>query len=51
MLTESPVSTRMLLDRGASVNARDLLGRTPLMWAARNRRTEIVQMLLDHGAG
>ena len=39
-----------LLELGANVNARDLDGRTALMGAAHKGRSEIVQMLVDHGA-
>ncbi|KAA0177228.1 hypothetical protein FNF27_01557 [Cafeteria roenbergensis] len=41
---------RMLLDRGASVDATDDHGRTALMWASCCGRVEIVRMLLDRGA-
>jgi hypothetical protein len=39
-----------LLDRGASVNARDEDGRTPLMLAVAQGRLEIVRLLLQRGA-
>lgn len=39
-----------LLELGANVNARDLDGRTALMGAAHKGRSEIVQMLVEHGA-
>ena len=39
-----------LLELGADVNARDLDGRTALMGAAHKGRSEIVQMLVEHGA-
>lgn len=39
-----------LLELGADVNARDRDGRTALMGAAHKGRSEIVQMLVDHGA-
>ena len=39
-----------LLGLGADVNARDLDGRTALMGAAHKGRSEVVQILVDHGA-
>jgi hypothetical protein len=39
-----------LLDKGAPVNERDELGRTPLMLAVMQRKLEIVRLLLDRGA-
>jgi ankyrin repeat protein len=41
---------RMLLERGAMIDPRDVLGRTPLHCAAANRRTEVVRLLLERGA-
>src|SRR5262249_11049026 len=42
---------KMLLDRGAEVNAREeYKGQTALMWAAAERHTGIVKLLLAHGA-
>lgn len=41
---------RLLIERGANVNARNKLGRTPIMFAARYGYTEIVQLLADAGA-
>ena len=41
---------RMLLERGAVVNARCRDGMTPLHWAAQEGRTEFVRLLLEHGA-
>jgi ankyrin repeat protein len=41
---------RMLLERGAMIDARGELGRTPLHWAARTDRTEVVRLLLERGA-
>ena len=43
---------RALLDHGADANGYDLLGRTPLMYAAisDNLPVETVQLLIDHGA-
>jgi len=39
-----------LLDAGAEVNAQDKEGRTALHWAAIENRTDIMQLLLKHGA-
>jgi|GEM_PF-127023 len=42
---------KMLLELGADPNARETLdGRTALMGAAHKGRTEVVQLLVDHGA-
>ena len=41
---------KRLIDRGASVNARDQDGWTPLHWAADSGRTESVTLLLAKGA-
>lgn len=40
----------LLLAAGADVNARDELGRTPLSLALRANRTELAQLLQQHGA-
>ena len=39
-----------LLEAGAKVDARDKDGYTPLMMAARDGRTEVVQVLIAHHA-
>lgn len=39
-----------LIRRGASVNRRDTIGWTPLMWASLKGRTPVVAALLDGGA-
>jgi hypothetical protein len=39
-----------LLDQGASIDARDELGRTPLMLAVAQGRLEVVRLLLERGA-
>jgi ankyrin repeat protein len=43
---------RVLLDHGADANGYDVLGRTPLMYAAisDNLPVDVVQLLIDHGA-
>lgn len=43
--------TRLLLERGADVNAKDTFyGATPLVWAAGNQHVEVVRILLARGA-
>jgi len=42
--------TTALLDQGAALDARDDLGRTPLMLAVMQRKPEVVRLLLDRGA-
>jgi Ankyrin repeats (many copies) len=44
------VQTTALLDQGAALEARDELGRTPLMLAVMQRKPEVVRLLLDRGA-
>jgi len=46
----SITQTTALLDQGAALDARDELGRTPLMLAVMQRKTEVVRLLLDRGA-
>ena len=48
----SPTVVKLLLDAGASVNAVDARGLTPLTWAIATDRPEprIIAMLLNHGA-
>jgi len=41
---------KLLLDRGAAVDAKDKSGLTPLALAALLNKLELVEMLLDHGA-
>jgi ankyrin repeat protein len=41
---------RLLLEKGAKVNAKDWLGWTPLMYASYNGRTDLAKLLLNKGA-
>ncbi|KXH63431.1 hypothetical protein CSAL01_04545 [Colletotrichum salicis] len=41
---------RLLLDRGAHIEAADEEGRTSLLWAAENGHEAVVELLLDRGA-
>jgi ankyrin repeat protein len=41
---------RLLVERGADVNARQQVGYTPLMGAASSGREDLARLLLDHGA-
>ena len=41
---------RMLIDKGAEVNAKTLSGATALMLAAQNAKLDVVELLLKHGA-
>lgn len=41
---------KLLIDRGARVDARDNKGQTPLMWAAGNNKADVVALLLESGA-
>ncbi len=42
--------TRLLLERGVDVTAKDTDGWTPLHYAARGDRVEILRLLLERGA-
>jgi hypothetical protein len=45
------VIVKLLLEKGAEVEAKDSrYGRTPLSWAAENRREAVVKLLLEEGA-
>src|SRR4030095_11784346 len=46
--TGSPEAMKMLIDRGADVNARNTYGSTALMWSVTDLKK--VHLLLDHGA-
>ncbi|KAF3082204.1 hypothetical protein TWF102_001290 [Orbilia oligospora] len=49
----SPQATKLLLEHGARINARDSSGETPLHWALfapKDVRKEIVTLLLENGA-
>lgn len=50
-----PVSVELLLGAGASVTAQDFLGDTPLertlRYGTRTRNIEVINLLLDYGAG
>jgi uncharacterized protein len=44
-------AAKLLIRKGADVNATERwLGQTALMWAAAEKRTEMVRVLLEHGA-
>jgi hypothetical protein len=43
-------SVRLLIEKGASLNARDGLGETPLDKAFIHWHTDVVELLLQHGA-
>jgi ankyrin repeat protein len=45
-----PDFVRYLIDQGVDVGAQDRYGYTPLHFAARGRRPEIIQILIDAGA-
>jgi ankyrin repeat protein len=45
-----PDLARLLLDRGADVNAQDQNHATPLLLAAERRMDDIARILLEHGA-
>ena len=41
---------RVLIDKGAQVNAKGWNGMTPLHWAISNGKLEIVRLIRGHGA-
>lgn len=47
---QDPAIARLLIERGANVNATDADGTTPLMQAVRNRNPELVQVWIEAGA-
>nr|XP_040130050.1 uveal autoantigen with coiled-coil domains and ankyrin repeats isoform X4 [Ictidomys tridecemlineatus] len=49
-MADCPSSIQLLCDHGASVNAKDIDGRTPLVLATQMCRPTICQLLIDRGA-
>jgi len=49
-ITRSVAIVHMLIEAGANINQRDHLGRTLLMNVSQRGRTEIVRILIEHGA-
>lgn len=45
-----PQAIKLLLDKGADINARDASGKTPLMQAAESKGSEIISLLISKGA-
>ena len=43
-------SIQLLINKGANINTKDKFGYTPLLLAAKYRKLQIIQMLLDNGA-
>jgi ankyrin repeat protein len=48
--TGNPAAVKLLLDRGAGVNAQQFRGQTALMFAAAEGHTDVVKLLLARGA-
>jgi uncharacterized protein len=48
--TEHIENARLLIERGANVNARDWMGETPLFRAATGTNTGMIELLAHHGA-
>jgi len=44
------IEIRALLNAGANVEGRDVLGWTPLIYAALQDQPQTIRLLLDHGA-
>jgi len=40
----------LLLGKGAELETKDMIGRTPLLWAARYGHKAVVTLLLEEGA-
>ncbi|KAM3069673.1 hypothetical protein ACMFMG_010391 [Clarireedia jacksonii] len=47
---KSYAMVKKLIDHGADVNAKDTTGRTPLYYASRNGKLNVVELLLERGA-
>lgn len=43
-------SIQLLINKGANINTKDKFGYTPLLFAARYKKLQFIQMLLDNGA-
>ena len=41
---------KLLLEKGAELECRDILGKTPLDWAIENKHEKVVKLLLEKGA-
>ena len=50
VLNHNAESSKLLLERGAEIEARTINNQTPLHLAATRNSTEIAQILLEHGA-
>ncbi|PCG94078.1 Hypothetical protein PENO1_080360 [Penicillium occitanis (nom. inval.)] len=44
------VAVRVLLEKGADIESKDLGGRTPLQWAAKGNHEAVTELLLEMGA-
>lgn len=50
LMAERMNHAELLIAAGADVNAKDIYGHTPLWHAQDIKRTEVVELLLKHGA-